>query len=248
MLVTRNLVVLLGCLFGLLGPIVVGIVYKVKTKCRILPMIVGAICFFVFASILEGLLHQYCLMSDNVISRTITSSAVLYVLYGAFAAGIFEETARLFGFKVLLRKNNDKSQAIGYGIGHGGIEVILVLGVNYLIYLLSICGVDMGGQEVNNQLIGIAQSIGFSTVVLAIVERTSAMLLHIGLSIFVFIGVKRNKFYLYPLAIILHVLADVPAALYQVTGSPSIMIIEIIAFIMGLIIFIIGKKLLKNVD
>ena len=61
----------------------------------------------------------------------IYKNPVLYILYGGFAAGIFEETARLLCFKSFIRVGNNESiyTGISYGLGHGGIEAILIGGI-----------------------------------------------------------------------------------------------------------------------
>ena len=52
------------------------------------------------------------------------------------------------------------------------------------------------------------------------------MLLHAGLSVLVFYAVKKSKPLLYVLAIVLHALFDVPAALYQLGVIRSAYIVE----------------------
>ena len=60
----------------------------------------------------------------------------LYVLYGIAMAALFEETARLVFFKWLEKKRNlEDSDALAYGLGHGGLE-LLYLGMGSLISLL----------------------------------------------------------------------------------------------------------------
>ena len=60
----------------------------------------------------------------------------LYVLYGIAMAALFEETARLVFFKWLEKKRRlEDRDALAYGLGHGGLEM-LYLGMGSLISLL----------------------------------------------------------------------------------------------------------------
>ena len=73
----------------------------------------------------------------------------------------------------------------------------------------------------------------------SIIERVLAILLQIGLSILVFYACKdKKKFWLFPLAIILHTLTDFTAALNSVkVANFSILELEIIIAISATITF-----------
>lgn len=195
----------------------------------------------------ENALHQFCLFNDNVVSRAILASPVLYTLYAALAAGIFEETGRLFCFKVLLKKREKSDCAVAYGIGHGGIEVVLILGMTYLFMLLAVLGVDFGSEATNEQMIVAAGSISLSAACITMFERISAMMLHIGLSMLVFIAAREKKYiYLYPLAILIHAMIDAPAALYQYQVLHSLVVVESVAFIMGIVSLVLGNYMMRR--
>lgn len=239
--------IIAATVFSFLFPLALLIWWRVRhPKVGLWPFIAGAICFTVFAMVLEQNLHVLCLMSDNAVSKAINASPLLYTLYAAFAAGIFEETGRLFGFKVLLRRRTAPETAVAYGIGHGGMEVILILGLNYLTMLLACLGVPMGGNETT--VIQTANAIPMSTALVAMLERISAVLAHIGLSMLVFRAARdKKKLWLYPLAIFLHALLDGPAMLYRL-GMLSIPAVEVFALMMGLIFLALGIRVLRRKD
>ena len=60
---------------------------------------------------------------------------MLLALVAGLFPGVFEETGRLIAFKTVLRKRKNKETSISYGIGHGGVEVILILGLTYIQYI-----------------------------------------------------------------------------------------------------------------
>ncbi|MGI6020310.1 MAG: YhfC family intramembrane metalloprotease [Lachnospiraceae bacterium] len=244
-----NISIIIGVAFSVLFPLLLLVIWKLKTGEKLWCFISGAICFVVFAMILENILHRFCLTGDNAVANAITSSPVLFTLYACFAAGIFEETGRFFGFKVLLKKHRNKECSVAYGIGHGGIEVIILLGITYFMYLLAQLGVSFGDETVNAQIIAAAESIPVSSACIAVFERISAMMIHIGLSMVMFTAVnKRRSFGMYPLAILLHALADAPAALFQYQVIKSIFVVEAAAFAAGLVCIVIGIMSLKNYE
>ncbi len=63
-------------------------------------------------------------MSGNAIKDNIC----LYALYGSLAAALFEETGRFIIMKFFMRKLLERQNTLLYGIGHGGIEAILLEG------------------------------------------------------------------------------------------------------------------------
>lgn len=201
-------------------------------RARLTPFFVGAFCFAVFALGLEQLLHLVCLARDNPVSRAIHAAPWLYVLYGCLAAGVFEETARWFGFRVLLKKHPGRNTAVTCGIGHGGAECMVLLGVNYLVYALlaafcltanqsALLAIAGGNAAALAELTVMLARFTPGTVALALLERAAALALHISLSVLVFLAARDRRARRYfPLAILLHALADIPAALYQLGLLP----------------------------
>ena len=133
--------------------IILLLVWLKKTGAKAMPFFVGAGIFILFALILEQILHTFCMVLDNPVSRVIKSSVVLYTLYGGLAAGVFEETGRFVAFKVM-KSRASRETAITYGIGHGGIESILVAGMNMTVYGVIALLVNRGGLSAAIPIIG----------------------------------------------------------------------------------------------
>ena len=243
----NNIVITATLLFSLVLPLGLIIWWKKKTGAKLWTFIVGAICFTVFAMVLEQILHTLCLRQNNSVSNFIVNNTIVYMLYGAFAAGVFEETGRLFGFKILLKKYNEKKDAIAYGIGHGGIEVIFILGISYLYFFLAICGVTVGDEATTQTLLDAVNNLQVSTCCMAMIERVSAMLVHVGLSMIVFVAARdKGKFWLFPVAILMHAIMDAPATLYQVGVPIPLWALEVEMIVLGIVYFVIGKKILDK--
>lgn len=70
-----------------------------------------------------------------------------FVLYGlalAFTAGAFELAGR-YGAAKLLKKNMTYRRAIAAGLGHGGIEAMLLIGMSYISNLVMLFLIQNGG-------------------------------------------------------------------------------------------------------
>src|SRR5699024_4799392 len=83
------------------------------------PMLVGAGIFFVFAQVLEAILHQVVFFVD-IFTTNWLQNPLVYAIYASLAAGVFEEIGRFIGFRFLLKKFRSWKDGIAYGIGHGG--------------------------------------------------------------------------------------------------------------------------------
>lgn len=204
-------------------PTVFAIIFKSRVKTApVSAIFVGAAAFFIFALVLEQLLHA-------VMLPIVSGSDIAYIIYGAITAGIFEETGRFLAFKTVLKKHDSPKTAVMYGIGHGGCEAVMVLGMTMfsgivIAIIVNSMGIDemiklasAGRPELEQtarlQIESLA-SLGPVNMVLSLFERTMMIVFHIALSVIVFEG-ARGRAWLYPVCILVHAACDVPAAMYQ---------------------------------
>jgi len=109
------------------APVVALVVARRRLHVQFKAVLVGALVFVVFAGLLEQLAHALAFATFP----DLRSTPVAFVPYAALAAGVFEELRRSCEFMLLLRSgkaDHDLPCAIGYGIGHGVIEAIMVVG------------------------------------------------------------------------------------------------------------------------
>ena len=225
----QNGIILFTTIFAFAMPIGLLIYWKKRSNLSMFPFTIGGVCYLLFAMGLEQLVHVIFIGMIPPISDAILSNSWLYVLYGCIAAGLVEETGRYFGFRILLQNYPERETSVAYGIGHGGLETILTLGLTYGILLLTIRGAAFGDAEGNAALIDYINSLTVSEACLTTLERVAAMMMHIGLSIFVFTAVHQKKqAYLFPLAIVLHALAAAPLGLYQLELMSNLVLVEAI--------------------
>lgn len=241
-------------------PVVLIVAWKMYTKRSLVPFWVGIMVFIAFSRMLEMIPHSLFLLSSNPVSKAINGNVVLYVIYAATVAALFEETGRYLAFRFVLTKHPNKETAVTYGIGHGGIECVLVLGVTYIQYyaygqLINSGSMDKmlsaykdSSQSVDalNQLITNIKEVTKMTCYMADLERISAMMVQIALSILVFQAVYvAGKKYMYWVAVALHFLMDVPAALYQ-KGVLKLLPTEIILFVYAALVLALGVKIYQG--
>lgn len=251
-----NIVMLISAgLFCTLVPVGMMVFYKLKHKeSKLICALAGALTFVVWVLFLEPLMHM-------VMLPLVQDSVVLYVIYGCLAAGVFEETGRFITYKLFLRKTTaegDPQNAVMFGIGHGGIESVIIIGVNMISFaaiamLINAGQADMifGELDEATKQIAVGQIETFTLAepiwyILNCFERMAAVLLHISLSVVVFEAAHNKKrVWLYPAAILAHALFDVPAALYQ-KGVLQLWMCEIWLFVNVAIISVIVYRLYKG--
>ncbi len=232
---------------------------KHKERTRIGYLIAGAAGFLVFARMLELGVHYFCIVSDNPVSRCINGSTAAFVLYGVVMAGVFEECGRHIILKYIMKKNRTPENAVLYGIGHGGIEILTVVLPAIIFYLVIAIMFSQGTAEEALTALKItedtaaaalpsvqaAAAFDYGMMALNAVERLLAMLFHIGLTVIVFYGVRNpGKGYL-PLAILLHMLMDVFAGLYQ-RGAAPLWAVEVWGALWTGIVVFIAVRLYKR--
>ena len=232
---------------------------KHKEQTKISWLIAGAVGFVVSSRVLELGVHYLCIVTDNPVSRFINGNTVAYVLYGIIMAGVFEECGRYIVMKYIMKKDRTRENAVLYGIGHGGIEILAVVLPTIIIYLVSAILFSQETAEDAMKALKITEETAaaalpsvqaaamfdISGMILNVIERLFAMLLHIGLTVIVFYGViKAKKGYL-PLAILLHMLMDTFPALYQ-KGAVPLWSVETWAALCTAVVVFIAVRLYRK--
>lgn len=208
--------------------------------------ITGIAIFALFAMVIERALNDYVL-HRNEATATLLANPLAFVVYGALAAGICEEVGRFIGMRLLLKRaavratsaksaasdssaaRGDDGTALTYGLGHGGAEAWLV-GVLVQIQWILFAVFENRG-ELDSYLGNlptdsvmrihlILASLTPQTAGIFALERVAALIFQIGLSVLMWRGLRAGWRGILPLAILLHALVDVPAALFQAQLVP----------------------------
>ncbi len=168
----------------------------------------GAATFVLSALVLEQLFHAAVLATP--LGAVLQANTLLSAVYGGLAAGLFEETGRLAVFRLALKNETRPGAALACGLGHGGAEAVLLVGLT-MVSNLALAALAAGGAVEEPALAAAAQTLAAtpaSTFLWAGFERITAVALHVSNSILVFAAVTRGRRGLYPLAILLHALVN----------------------------------------
>ena len=210
-------------------PIILLFIWRKKTGARFTSALFGAGTFIVFALILESILHNVIL---SFMGQDAFTNLPFYAIYGGLAAGTFEEIGRYIVMRFIMKKNLDKKGSIMFGIGHGGIESILLTGLLSITNLVWSFMLNAGqgnmliegmAPEMQQQVYDQVSTLWLTAPPLALVsalERVFAITFHICASYLVYRAVKDNKFALCLLAVLLHALMDgLVVTINKTTGS-----------------------------
>ena len=203
-----------------------------KYKINFAVLGLGAVAFFASSQVLEKIVHLLVLhpQKDGTVPL-MTGNPLLYVIYGICMAALFEETARLIFFKWLEKKRTlEDSDALAYGLGHGGLE-LLYLGMGSLISLLILFSLlessnpDLATLLPKNTLETV-QSLSVWQVYLLGFERVLALVMQISLSFWVYQAVRQKKWIYLVAAYGLHALFDLAPSLSQVGWLSNPLLVE----------------------
>lgn len=233
-------------------PITLFAVFHKKYNAKTLPMIIGIIAFIVFALILERSVHGIVLSNFRL-----SEKPFVYILYGIFMAGIFEETARFVSFNILKKRYNCFGTGLAYGVGHGGIESVLIVGISMINNIAFCILLNTGGAEavtgklqgdalvqLNTQINTLLSTAPYMFLIGGI-ERIFAITVQISLSMIVYYSVHAKK-RLFPLAIILHAIVDIPASAMQAGLITNILFAEGLVFLCAISVSVFAVKIHKQ--
>jgi uncharacterized membrane protein YhfC len=147
---------------------------------------------------------------------------------------------------------------ISYGLGHGGIEAILIGGlaaignlatsVMYNKGLLSTATAAMNDQQLEAFNKGIDALINTQSYIFLMsgVERMAALVLQIALSLFVFKAVKEKRWQYFAFAILIHAGVDMFAVLFQRGEITNIFLLEGVILLVSVVTAVVAFKINKR--
>ena len=248
MIPTSSLVmIVINLILGFAIPIYLAWWIVKKHNARLSTVLIGAATFIVFALVLEQIVHQIVLKGPH--GAAIQNNTLYFAIYGGLMAGLFEETGRFLSMKFLLKKEpTTVKPALAYGIGHGGVEMIIVFGFTMISYLAMAFMMKAGqtdtlfGQapaEAQEQIQATVSQLTDASVgdwLMGLWERFSALILHLSLSVLVWAAVRKGGkwLWLFPAAILLHALVDGLAVI--LSKSATMLATEAILFAMAIAI------------
>ncbi|MGI5985861.1 MAG: YhfC family intramembrane metalloprotease [Clostridiales bacterium] len=202
----------LSCVFSVICsvilPIGMAVLFCVRNKNSWKPILFGALTFVVFQVFIRIPILEYAMSETEWFIIMSSTQPFLYALFLGSTAGLVEEGGRFLVMSQLMKKQRSTLDAIAFGVGHGGIEAILFVGIKAVGLLLS----------------PIEQAAP-SEVFAAGAERLSAIAMQITFSVMVMKSVRERKYIWLLLPFIIHTCVNLGAAL-AISGV-NIWIIEV---------------------
>ena len=224
----------IAMLFCIFFPPVIGLIYAKKNPgSRIISAwLLGAAGFFVTQMVIRVPIVSLLQMTPGF-QNFILNNAFLYAFIMAFTAGLFELAGRFVVAK-LMRKNLTFRRGFAAGLGHGGIEAMVIAGMSYLNNILYIFMINSGtfdglvaqaaqtGADVSSMWLIKEQLTQYppAMFLLGVYERILAMTCHLAMSLLVCYGIRSGK----PLKACLvclgiHTLIDLSVAINMLAGK-----------------------------
>ena len=203
-----------------------------KYKINFAVLGLGAVAFFASSQVLEKIVHLLVLhpQKDGTVPL-MSENPLLYVIYGISMAAIFEETARLIFFKWLEKKRTlEDSDALAYGLGHGGLELIYIGIASLLNLFILFSAVESQNPNIMQLLpestLATINNLAAWQIYLLGLERILALLLQVGLTFWVYQAVRQKKWIYLVAAYGLHALFDLAPSLSQVGWLSNPLLVE----------------------
>ena len=160
--------------------------------------------------------------SDSFLFLNATKPILMLALI-ALSAGVFEEIGRWIAMRLFMKEFTFKNGLI-FGMGHGGFEAFILVGLPIVIsYLPLIQSMDL---------------------YLSAVERLSAMTVHICFSVIVLVGVKNKKFQYCLLSIFLHGVVNFAAGFLMMKSS--VVVVEATLVFLALMMVVITYYIFRR--
>lgn len=191
----------------LILPVLVLMVFAAKNRKQGIcsAWFLGAAGFFVTQILIRVPILTYLQTQDWFLTFA-QEHLFLYIFSLAFTAGLFELAGRFAAAK-LMRKNLTYKRSLAAGLGHGGIEAMVIVGITYINNLVYMVMIQSGtfepilaqaaatGVDVS-QLYAIQDSLIHTSPVLFLMaglERVLTIVAHTALSMLVCYGVHTGK-------------------------------------------------------
>ena len=231
-----------------LVPIVLLIVLGIKKKVALAPLGMGFASFFVSQLLLRTPILN--VLSQQNWWSGFASQTIVYYIFLALTAALFEESARLGG-AMLLKEHRGYWDALSFGMGHAFCEIFLIYSMTLLNNLLFCYMLNLDGLEATSALLPADQAqlvidqftaIQPSEVFAGLMERVSTVFFHLFATILVFQGVVQRRYWYTLYAIAAHIFFNVVAAFISLWVD--LWIAEFVLLVLGVagLIYVIMQR------
>jgi len=228
-------------------PIVLFIFVRRKSNKVFIPLIAGMVGFFMMQLVVRMTILS--LLGTYTNFYEVNIFALAFIL--GFSAALFETVGRVLTVKIFMKKDHRFSSGIAHGIGHGGIEAVFLVGINYIVYIVygfminngsfdALISLDSSFQVIKDLLLETQELFLFGGI-----ERVLTMIFHIAMSVIVVYAFRIKKKFPILIVLAIHTFLDFNVVIMAHFGI-EVYIIELYLFVIsmlmiGVIYFIYQK-------
>jgi uncharacterized membrane protein YhfC len=238
-------------LVSTLLPIVLVVVLYIKKRISLAAVLVGALVFLVFQLLTRIPMLQ--MLSQVAWYRELSQNLVLIALFLSFTAGLFEEVGRYIGMRLFMKNKLQIKNGVAYGLGHGGFEAIVLVGLTYINNLVLSLAINSGQFEstfgaplgASAELIR-QQLINTDPYLFAVagLERMMTLVVQVALSLVVLLALRRKNLIYLVYAILLHMLVDFVVVI--LVNRVNVVVSEAAVFVFAVIGLVFILRLWKQ--
>lgn len=192
--------------------------------------LLGALAFTVSQLLLRIPLLQFVL-PQYAWFTVLQLNPWMWGIFLGLTAGLFEETARWAAIGFFLKGKQEWEHGAAFGLGHGGIEAMVLVGIPLLFAALQM----FAGK-------GALLFGGAGSLFIGGLERLFAIAFHTGASLIVMCGIRKRKVLFLLAAILLHTLLDAAVVVLPAVFGTGIVGVETFAAVMAALTLLIGSR------
>lgn len=218
-----------------------------KERIHIVAVLVGALVFLVSQVFIR--IPILGVLSNMNWYQRMAANLFIFALFLGLTAGIFEEVGRYLGFRFLLKRHLSWKNGVAFGIGHGGIEAIVLVGLTYVNNLILSAFINLGlfdrlivpqiGREMADEIVHVLIHTPAYMYLFAGLERINAIFFHVALSLVVLMALTRNRLDFVLCAVLLHAAVNMLAVLIP---DPLLVQLYLLAIGVVSVVFIILSR------
>ncbi len=241
---------------SLIMPVLVVFLLCLKRKISFIPVGVGALVFTVFQLLIR--IPALQMLAQIPAFAAFLARPIAGGIFLGLTAGIFEEVGRYIGYKLLLRQKRAWKDGFAFGLGHGGIESIVLVGMTYINNIVLSLMLNNGQQAEKiisalptgtwEQIYDALTQTAPHIFLVGGIERIFAMVIQVAFSILVLYTIRKKNIFYLVLAVLLHLVVDGPLALLRPHGLWVIEGFVCICAIAGLIYIVASRKTFQKLD
>jgi len=232
-------------------PVSLAVYFYRKHKVSLMAVLIGALVFIISQIAIR--IPLLALLGKQQWYIDMSGSVYALGLFLGLTAGLFEEVGRYIAMKFFMKKTLSWKNAVAFGIGHGGIEAIALVGLTILNYIVMSFMINSGAfdalvaaqlpPEVAQQIKSLLIESPTVNFLAGGFERIMTMSIQIAFSVMVLYSVRFKKPLYLIYAILLHGLVDSPLVVLSSMGL-NVWAIELYVAVLAVIalIYIIKSK------